>query len=74
MITSVQAAEPAILIAGSGSPSRDPPTAAPTCAWVPVSVSVTTRTCGNRPRALAPCGGGVKPPHAALAEDRSGER
>ena len=37
----------ASLIASSGSPQQTPSTAASICAWVPVSVSVTTLTWGN---------------------------
>ena len=47
MITSIPVAEGASLIASSGSPQQTPSTAASTCAWVPVSVSVTTLTWGN---------------------------
>ncbi|HEY5837227.1 hypothetical protein [Streptomyces sp.] len=46
MITSIPAAEGASSIANSGSPRQKPSTAASICAWVPVSVSVTTRTRG----------------------------
>jgi hypothetical protein len=47
MITSILAAERASLTASSGSPQQNPSTAASICAWVPVSVSVTTLTWGN---------------------------
>jgi hypothetical protein len=42
MITSIPAALPAIAIASSGSPPRNPPTLASIDEWVPVSVNVTT--------------------------------
>jgi hypothetical protein len=47
MITSIPAALPAIAIASSASPPRNPPTLAPTGECVPVSASVTTLAWGN---------------------------
>jgi hypothetical protein len=47
MITSIPAALPAIAIASSGSPPRNPPTLASIDECVPVSVNVTTLACGN---------------------------
>ncbi len=47
MITSIPAALPAIAIASSGSPARNPPTLASIDECVPVSVSVTTLAWGN---------------------------
>ena len=53
MITSIPAALPAIAIASSGSPPRNPPTLASIDECVPVSVRVTTLAWGN-PAGLAP--------------------
>ncbi len=47
MITSIPAALPAIAIASSGSPARNPPTLASIEECVPVSVNVTTLAWGN---------------------------
>ena len=47
MITSIPAALPAIAVASSGSPVRNPPTLAPVEECVPVSVNVTTLAWGN---------------------------
>jgi hypothetical protein len=68
MMTSISAAASAILIASSGSPPLNPPTAASICAWVPHSVSVTTRACGN------PAGRPflTRPPNAARLAGVSG--
>jgi hypothetical protein len=69
MITSIPAAPGAIAIASSGSPPRNPPTRASTEECVPVSVSVTTRACGNPAgRPLASDG----PPNAARFAGVSG--
>ena len=47
LITSIPVAEPAMAIAISRSPPLNPPTRASIDAWVPVSVRVTTLTCGK---------------------------
>jgi hypothetical protein len=47
MITSIPAALPAIAIASSGSPARNPPTLASIYECVPVSVNVTTLAWGT---------------------------
>src|SRR6266699_1189646 len=54
MITSIPAALPAIAIASSGSPPRNPPTLASIDECVPVSVNVTTLAWGE-PRWLTFC-------------------
>ena len=69
MITSIPAALPAIAIASSGSPPRNPPTRAPIEACIPVSVSVTTLAWGN------PAGwplASIGPPNAARFTSVSG--